>query len=89
MGTGNYSVSNNKTNTSLTKRKMAKVQNNVKNNQIECFNYIGILNFGLLSILLVIYIVIIFYQNNYHKYYYSFSLLLNYYYLLLLYDYNS
>ena len=63
MGTGNYSVSNNKTNTSLTKRKMVKVQNNVKNNQIECFNYIGILNFGLLSILLVIYIVIIFYQN--------------------------
>jgi len=62
--TGNYSVSNNKTNTSLTKRKMVKVQNNVKNNQIECFNYIGILNFGLLSVLLVIYIVIIFYQNN-------------------------
>ena len=60
--TGSF-VSKNKTNTSLTKRKLVKVQNNVKNNEIKCFQFIGFFNFGLLSILLVIYIFIIYYQN--------------------------
>ena len=62
-GTGTYSASREKTNTSLTKRKLVKVQNNVKNNEIKCFRFIGIINFGLLSILLIIYIFIIYYQN--------------------------
>ena len=60
--TGSF-VSKNKTNTSLTKRKLMKVQNNVKNNEIKCFKFIGFFNFGLLSILLIIYIIIIYYQN--------------------------
>ena len=62
-GTGSYIGSKDKTNTSLTKRKLAKVQNNVKNNEIKCFKYISYFNFGLLSVLLIIYIVIIYYQN--------------------------
>ena len=60
---GSFSVSREKTNASLTKRKLVKVQNNVKNNEIKCFKYIAFFNFGLLSILLVIYIFIIYYQN--------------------------
>ena len=61
--TGTFSVSREKTNTSLARRKLGKVQNNVKNNEIKCFKYVGIFNFCLLSILLIIYIVIIYYQN--------------------------
>ena len=60
---GSLSINRDKTNTSLTKRKLVKVQNNVKNNEIKCFRYIGFFNFGLLSILLIIYIFIIYYQN--------------------------
>ena len=63
MGTGSFTASREKTNTSLAKRKLAKVQNNVKNNEIKCFKYISYFNFGLLSVLLIIYIVIIYYQN--------------------------
>ena len=58
-----YSVSRDKSNTSITKRKLVKVQNNVKNNEIKCFKFIGVFNFTLLSILLIIYIFIIYYQN--------------------------
>ena len=60
---GSFTGSRDKTNTSIAKRKMVKVQNNVKNNEIKCFKFIGFFNFGLLSILLIIYIVIIYYQN--------------------------
>ena len=60
---GSFTGSRDKTNTSLTKRKLVKVHNNVKNNEIKCFKFIGFFNFGLLSILLIIYIVIIYYQN--------------------------
>ena len=60
---GSFTGSREKTNTSLTKKKLVKVQNNVKNNEIKCFKFIGFFNFGLLSILLIIYIVIIYYQN--------------------------
>ena len=58
-----FSVSRDKSNTSITKRKLVKVQNNVKNNEIKCFKFIGVFNFTLLSILLIIYIFIIYYQN--------------------------
>ena len=64
-GTNTQSISINASNNkSISKKKLNKIQNNVKNNEIKCFKYIIYIILCLLAILLVIYISIIFYQNN-------------------------